>query len=81
MLFVYDYHPLSETLKERHFESRANGITAPFADGKYYCFFSFSEKLITNGFRKFFIIIKFFLIIFLIAKLFCKIAEFRDFYK
>ncbi|KHN85001.1 Uncharacterized protein Tcan_07091 [Toxocara canis] len=33
LLFVYDFHPLSETLKLRHLNSRVNGMSATYMDG------------------------------------------------
>ncbi|VDK47440.1 unnamed protein product [Anisakis simplex] len=33
LIFVYDFHPLSETLKSRHLSNRVNGISATYMDG------------------------------------------------
>uniref|UniRef100_A0A915AFQ2 PAN2-PAN3 deadenylation complex subunit PAN3 n=1 Tax=Parascaris univalens TaxID=6257 RepID=A0A915AFQ2_PARUN len=33
LLFVYDFHPLSETMKFRHLSSRINGMSTNFMDG------------------------------------------------
>uniref|UniRef100_A0A0N5A8J3 PAN2-PAN3 deadenylation complex subunit PAN3 n=1 Tax=Syphacia muris TaxID=451379 RepID=A0A0N5A8J3_9BILA len=33
LLFVYDYHPMSETLRARHFDNQLNGLNANFSAG------------------------------------------------